>query len=87
MFKPLFARVLIKRDQLTSTKLIVREDISQRNAPAWGILMAAGPTVSEDIKELVGKRVYFGMHAGGWIKDKDGEQYYICQDEDLLCEE
>ena len=87
MFKPLFARVLIKRDGLTSKTIIVKEDISQRNAPAWGTVIAVGPTVADDIKELVGKRVYFGMHAGGWVKDRDGEQYYICQDEDLLCEE
>ena len=79
---PLFARVLLKRESIQAkTKILIPQTVEKRNAPAKGVVSAKGPAADASIK--VGAKVIFGQHAGAWI-DVDGEELYICADEDIL---
>lgn len=97
-YKPLFGRVLIKREIEEKRGSIILPD-AKRHARNEGVVVAIGPTVDENIK--VGQHVIFGKHAGAWIdntysdiKDPRGKivaqnanddgTLFICQDEDLL---
>jgi len=82
MIRPLFARVLLKRDVLKST-IVIPQAFQNRNAPARGIIVAVGPAVDESVKDLIGKAVLFGRFAGEWIRD-GGDEVYVIQDEDIL---
>jgi len=90
---PLFARVLLERPRLKKVGSIhIPEGLAQtRNAPLKGVVIAKGPTADDSIK--VGGTYIFGQHAGAWINsegkpaaDPGEEHYYICADEDLICE-
>ena len=92
MLKPLFARVVLRRDDLTPRKsnLLIPDSVKKRNAPSRGVVIAKGPTASDEV--TVGATYLFGQHAGAWINeqgvaapDDSMEQFYICSDEDLLC--
>ena len=76
--QPLFAKVILQREKLNTT-IIIPTDVERRNAPTKGIVLAVGPD-AEGVKP--GDKVYFGQHAGGWI-DIEGEEYFICIDEDI----
>ena len=92
MLKPLYARVVLRRDTLKSkTGLMVPQQYAKRNAPSRGVVIAKGPTASDEVE--VGKTYLFGMHAGVWVNeqgiaapDESTAQLYLCSDEDLLCE-
>ena len=83
--KPLFDKVLIKRetleDKLKST-LIIPDTAARRNAPQTGIILAIGPD-TEQVE--VGQRVLFGLHAGSFIPDGDKDDVFVCLDVDVLC--
>lgn len=80
--RPLFSRVLIAREKMQSTsRIIIPDDVSKRNAPAKGTVIAVGPTCDPSIE--VGQVVLFGRYAGDWIKDGE-QEVYIAQDEDIL---
>ena len=91
---PLFARVLMKREALKSGKIIITQAAGMRNAPTRGEVIAKGPSADPSI--IVGKSYVFGQHAGTWlradgkvvqnIEGEQGEVYFVCQDEDLICE-
>lgn len=84
MLEPLFGRVLIDRQTVTTatkTKLIIPELADKRNAPAKGRVIAKGPTADASIP--IGAMVLHGQHAGAWIKEGERE-FYIVQDEDIL---
>lgn len=90
---PLFARVLMKREHLKTFKIIIPDAAAQRNAPCKGKVIAKGPTADECIK--IGKDYIFGPHAGTWLTtdgrpaslvDGHAELFFVCQDEDLICE-
>ena len=81
--EPLFARVVLERESLKSSKIIIPDAAGQRNAPNKGIVLAVGPNVDESVKGLIGKTVLFGKFAGDWIKVGDRD-LYIVQDEDIL---
>ena len=50
-----------------------------------GKLVKAGPNCEQDIKDAVGKTVWFAKFAGDWIKDKDSEaEIFICREDDIL---
>lgn len=84
--KPLFGRVLIKREKLDKSKsglIIVPESAAKRNAPREGIIVALGETagwvqVPEQneltyIRNLnIGDKVMFGTHAGAWVDASEG---------------
>ena len=83
--KPLFDKVLIKRETLKDklkTTLVIPDTVAQRNAPSTGVILAVGPD-TEQVE--VGQRVIFGIHAGSWLKDDDDNDVFICLDTDVLC--
>lgn len=89
MLKPLYARVLLKRDDLKpKTNLMIPEQYKKRNAPSRGVVVAKGPTASEEV--VVGGTYVFGNHAGAWVNEaglavaEAEAEYYITMDEDLL---
>jgi co-chaperonin GroES (HSP10) len=85
--RPLFARVLLHRPkpEHLGKGSIVPEAYRHRHAKPEGILVAAGDTCSPHVKELVGAVVMIGKMSGGdWIKDSDGTEWWICDEEDLL---
>lgn len=88
--KPLFARVLLRREKLKSSKLILLDETQRKNARFRGEVLAVGPTCEPDIKELVGKTVTFGIYAGTWINEdgtvssSDSTDLFVCSEEDLI---
>lgn len=83
-FAPLFARVLLKRDKVEKIGSIILPDtaVSKYN-PEEGTLVAVGHTVEDIINDYIGKKVMFAKYSGAWLKIA-GEEYFICQEEDLL---
>ena len=82
--KPLFDKVLIKRDTLEDklkTSLIIPESSQKRNAPQTGVIIAIGP---DTLQVEVGQKVLFGLHAGSWIKDDEDNELFVCLDVDIL---
>lgn len=81
--RPLFARVLLKRDSSEVTKGGILLPTAKQEVR--GQIVAVGETCADIIKGMVGKTVYFGKFSGDWLKHNDDE-YFICQDEDILAE-
>jgi chaperonin GroES len=87
MLKPLFARVLLKRETLKKVgSIIIPESSQDRHARCCGTILALGPSASDQLN--IGDRVVFGKYAGSWL-DEDGRdnnegEFYIVQDEDIL---
>ena len=85
--EPLFARVLMRREALKSKSLVLPDSAAIRNAPARGRVIAIGPTADKSIK--VGETYVFGQHSGAWLntegKPATDADYFVCQDEDLIC--
>ena len=91
MIKPLFARVLLRREKEEKIgSIILPDDAQKRYASLRCKVLAVGPAADPSI--AVGTTVLIGQHAGAWINLKgtpglpDGEERYIVQDEDILCE-
>ncbi len=83
-FTPLFARVLLKRNKVEKVgSIILPNAATNKYNPEEGIIVAVGHTVDEVLKDLVGTKVMFAKYSGAWIKISD-EEYFMCQDEDLL---
>ena len=83
-FTPLFARVLLKRERVKSIgSIILPDQVKGKLDPEEGILIAVGDTCEPNIHEQIGKKFMFAKYAGAWIKI-DGEEYFMCQEEDLL---
>lgn len=83
-FTPLFARVLLKRDKVEKVgSIILPDSATNKYNPEEGIIVAIGHTADEVLKDLIGKKVMFAKYSGAWLKIK-GEEYFMCQDEDLL---
>lgn len=90
MLKPLYARVLLKREELKTGSIIVPEEAKARHAPTKGVVIAKGPDADDAVE--IGKTYLWGAFAGAWL-NKDGtpytggeDQYYVCADEDLIAE-
>lgn len=89
--KPLFARVLLRREKMKHSTIILTEDTARRHAPTKGEVVAVGDAADSSIE--VGKVYLFGRHAGTWInadgtvatKEEDAE-FYVVSDEDLIAE-
>lgn len=90
VLRPLFARVLLRREQLkSSSSIIIPDSAQERNAPLRGEVVAIGPA-AEGVEP--GDIVVFGQHAGKWVtpsgrppSSSDKDALFICQDEDILC--
>ena len=88
LLKPLFNKVLLRREQFTHSTLHIPQNAQRAHARSKGVVVAIGPDVNEHVK--VGAMVIFGQHAGTWLDDEgrlnpEGE-LFICYDEDILCE-
>lgn len=89
--RPLFARVLLRREKFEkSGSIIIPHDQQKRYSSTRCEVLALGPNADESIK--IGDIVLLGQHAGAWINaegnpasDNDEEEFYICMDEDILC--
>ena len=86
--KPLFNRVLLKREKFKTSSIIIPDEAAKRNARCLGVAKAKGHDADDSIK--VGATYIFGVHAGAWV-DEEGRQnadgeFFITNDEDLLCE-
>jgi co-chaperonin GroES (HSP10) len=86
-YKPLFGRVVIKREAQEKHGSIIIVN-AKKHAKSEGIVAAVGPT-AEGVK--VGDHVIFGRHSGAWLDatysgqtENDDGTFFICQDEDLL---
>lgn len=91
--RPLFARVLIKRDRLKSNGIIIPDSVQKRHAPATGIILDVGEACEESVRDLRGKKVLFGLHAGAWVNpdgtavtSEEEMEFFVCQDEDIIAE-
>lgn len=90
--KPLFARVLLRREKFEKAgSIFIPTDQHKRYASTRCVVLDKGPEADEQIR--VGSTVLIGQHAGAWINaegnpasDNDEEEFYIAQDEDILCE-
>ena len=88
MLKPLFNKVLLRREAFTHSTLHIPQSSQRAHARCKGEVVAIGPDVNEHVK--VKMIVIFGAHAGTWLDDEgrlnpEGE-LFICYDEDILCE-
>ena len=80
--RPLFDRVLLKREELkTATGLIIPDAAKERNAPTRGVVIAIGPTCTGAV--TMGDRVLFGVHAGAPLK-VDGAEVFVVAEEDII---
>lgn len=91
--KPLFARVLLERPLEEKVgNIIVPNESQKRLARLRCRVIATGHTCEPEIRDLEGKEVLIGRHAGDWI-NADGlpgippdttKEYFIVQEEDIL---
>ena len=81
--RPLFDRVLLHREEIKTTKLIIPDSAKERNAPHRGVIAAIGPTCEHDPPLKVGDRVIFGMHSGAVLKVDDVETFVVSE-EDII---
>ena len=87
-YRPLFGRVLIKREIEEKRGSILLPN-AKKHARSEGNVIAVGPTADQSIK--IGDHVIFGRHAGTWLdstytgaaENEDGT-LFLCQDEDIL---
>ena len=90
--KPLFARVLLERPKKQKQGSIIIPEMAQsRHASLKCKVLDKGPTADPSIN--IGSYVLIGRHAGDWLSaegnpvpNMDQAEFYICQDEDILCE-
>lgn len=90
--KPLFARVLLKREKPEKIgSILIPTDAAKRNAPLRGVVLATGPTADPTIR--TGRTYLMGQFAGTWVNEKgqviqpgNDAEFFIVQDEDLLAE-
>ena len=83
-FTPLFARVLLKREKIEKVgSIILPDSVGDRFSPEKGVVIALGHTCDEALSDMIGKTVMFAKYSGAWIKIHN-EEYFLCQDEDLL---
>ena len=87
--KPKFSRVLLKREKPGKIGSIhLPDEFQQRHATTKCFVVDKGPNAADQI--TVGSWVLIGKFAGDWI-DSDGKavpdgEFFIVQDEDILCE-
>ena len=80
---PLFDRVLVKREELKTGRILIPETAKDRNAPHIGIIQAVGPSCEHDPKLKVGDRVIWGQHSGATLR-VDGQEFYVVAENDII---
>lgn len=87
--KPLLNFVLIEREKIESKAgIIIPEAAQQRNAPSRGVILAAGPDCTDDIKNSIGKNCFFADFAGRRLlpfsRDEKEQNLFVVTDEDII---
>lgn len=90
--KPFFARVLLRREKFAkSGSIIIPDEAQKRHAMTKCEVVATGQNCDPSIQE--GMTVLIGQYAGTWLNadgkavaGPDDAEFYLCADEDLLCE-
>ena len=94
MLQPILHRIILKLDDIekkTESGIILAVDEKrERKAVEVGTVVSVGPTSFKDYGETpdivkVGDRVYIAQYSGKTIKDTDGVEYTVVNDEDLIC--
>lgn len=90
---PFMHRVLVKVkpvEKTTESGIIIPDTTTRKEQAATdeGIIMAIGETFGRDygVANLpeVGDKVYFAKYAGKFIKDEDGTDLVLLNDEDIV---
>jgi len=90
-FQPFFDRVLIKPMEVSKTTdwgfLVSTEETSEREqlANTTGIVVAIGPDVTAGML-TVGMKVAYAKYAGLMYTGKDGNQYRMISEENLVAQ-
>ena len=84
--EPLFSYVVLEREKLKSSSIIIPETAEKRNAPSCGVVKAVGRMCEDDVKALIGKLVLFKQHAGAWVKTPDGDEFFSIEESDIIGE-
>ena len=90
---PLMHRALVKPKQVetrTASGIILTDSLTRKEQAATeeGVVLALGDTFGRDFKaELlpkVGDKVYFAKYAGKFIKDDNGDDLVLLNDDDVI---
>lgn len=93
MITPLLHRILIKPDVIetkTASGIVLAINEKREQAAAEsGIIISIGSTAFKDYGESpdllkVGDKVFFAKYAGKTVKDSDGSEFIILNDEDIV---
>lgn len=93
MIEPILHRVLIKPDPVetkTETGIILSLNEKREQAAAEsGVVVRMGSTCFKDYGEdssllKEGDRVFYARYAGKQVKDTDGTEYVLLNDEDIV---
>lgn len=95
MIKPILHRILVKPDPVetkTDSGIIIATDTEAKRhqaAAEKGTVVSIGETSFKDYGGdpnllSVGCKVYYAKYAGKTVKDVDGSEYVILNDEDCL---
>ena len=82
--EPLFSYVVLEREKLKSSSIIIPDSAEKRLAPSCGVVVATGRMCEDDVKALIGKLVLFKQHAGAWVKTPDGNEYFSLEESDII---
>lgn len=90
---PFLHRVLVKLkpvEKTTESGIIIPDMTTRKEQAATeeGIIVAVGETFGKDygatVIPKVGDKVYFAKYAGKFIKDEDGTDMVLLNDEDIV---
>jgi len=93
MIIPLMHRALVRPKQIetkTASGIILTETTTRKEQAATeeGIVLALGDTFGKDygaqLLPKVGDKVYFAKYAGKFIKDDNGDDLVLLNDEDFV---
>jgi chaperonin GroES len=90
---PFLHRVLVKLkpvEKTTESGIIIPDTTTRKEQAATeeGVIIAIGETFAKDYGAVnipqVGDKVYFAKYAGKFIKDEDGTDLVLLNDEDIV---
>ena len=92
--KPLLHRVILKLDpieEVTESGIIIASDTlkKERKAVETATVVAIGPTAFKDLggdadTVKVGQKVVIARYSGKELQGKDGDEFVVVNDEDIL---
>lgn len=95
-FQPAYDRILIKRElsalerKTKKSGIILTDQTKETTLSAEGYLVGYGPTVNDEARALLGKRILFSKYTGDDIfiplPDGSREQFILATDKDIYGE-